>query len=275
MVASMTSASPPVVSQPHPRRRPESSVPCTPSVSTHPRDEARPAYHRRHVTSRIGHADRRPRPRPRAQGREDARFRAAHPRSLALRERGRGRRCPTASRWPGIVGSYHHLPMWVARGPRRPASPTSTATRTATSTSPTCRCSAATRPSRWSAPCRDRMARGNQFLLPDRGRDRRLRGARPPLRPAEVAVHELGDPGEHGGHPRRPRRDRPRQGPHVRRQVPRPLRRGAGRARRRRPLVPEERGVPADRRRAARSSSRSTTSRRWRARSSGATSRSC
>ena len=52
---------------------------------------------------------------------------------------------------------------------------------------------------------------------PDRGRDRRVRGARPAVRAAEVAVHELGDPREHGGDPRRPGRDRPREGPHVRR----------------------------------------------------------
>ena len=70
---------------------------------------------------------------------------------------------------------------------------------------------------------------------PRRGRDRRVGAARRPLRPAEVAVHELRDPRQHRGDPRRAGGDRTRAGAAVRRQVPRPLRRDAGRARRRRP----------------------------------------
>ena len=88
-----------------------------------------------------------------------------------------------------------------------------------------------------AGPRRDRPDGPRQPVPPARPRTRsssRRLLARP-VRPAEVAVHGLGDACEHGGDPRRPRRDRPGQGPHVRRQVPRPLRRGAGRAGRRRP----------------------------------------
>ena len=46
---------------------------------------------------------------------EDARFAAAHPRSAALIERGRAV-MPNGVPMAWQVGSYHHLPMWVAEG---------------------------------------------------------------------------------------------------------------------------------------------------------------
>ena len=55
---------------------------------------------------------------------------------------------------------------------------------------------------------------------------RRRRAARRPLRPADVAVHELGHRGHDGRHPRRPRHHRPRQDRQGRGRLPRPPRRG-------------------------------------------------
>ncbi len=46
---------------------------------------------------------------------EDARFHAEHPRSAALLERGRAV-MPNGVPMAWLVGSYHHLPMWVAEG---------------------------------------------------------------------------------------------------------------------------------------------------------------
>ena len=46
---------------------------------------------------------------------EDARFRDEHPRSAALLERGR-RVMPNGVPMAWMVGSYHHLPLWVAEG---------------------------------------------------------------------------------------------------------------------------------------------------------------
>src|SRR5215203_5581281 len=46
---------------------------------------------------------------------EDARFTAAHPRSAALLERGRTV-MPNGVPMAWLVGSYHHLPMWIAEG---------------------------------------------------------------------------------------------------------------------------------------------------------------
>src|SRR3954453_3476636 len=46
---------------------------------------------------------------------EDARFVAAHPRSAALLERGRAA-MPNGVAVAWVIGSYHHLPMWVAEG---------------------------------------------------------------------------------------------------------------------------------------------------------------
>ena len=46
---------------------------------------------------------------------EDARFRDEHPRSAELLERGR-RVMPNGVPMAWMVGSYHHLPLWVASG---------------------------------------------------------------------------------------------------------------------------------------------------------------
>ena len=141
---------------------------------------------------------------------EDARFRDAHPRSAALLERGR-RVMPNGVPMAWMVGSYHHLPLWVESGKgahftdvdghdvprlqhRRPVD--------------VLRLRAGA-----GRPCRQRPDRPRQPVhAAGRGRHRRVGGARPPLRAAQVAVHELGDAREHRGHPRRPGRDRPREG---------------------------------------------------------------
>ena len=87
---------------------------------------------------------------------------------------------------------------------------------------------------------------GNAVPPSERGRAVGRRGAGPPLRASEVAVHAQRDACEHRGDPRRARAHRPGQGPVLRREVPRALRRGA-----RRPAGREARaggGRPAARR---------------------------
>ena len=84
-------------------------------------------------------------------------------------------------------------------------------------------------PSRWCAPrssassttarCSSRRARCNAEVAELLAR---------PLRPADVAVHQLGHRGHDGRHPRRPRRHRPGQDRQGRRRLPRPPRRGDG-----------------------------------------------
>ncbi len=75
----------------------------------------------------------------------------------------------------------------------------------------------------------DRAPRGAGHAVPPAQRRRAVgrRRARSPLRPAEVAVHAGRVAGEHRGDPCRPGAHRPRQGPVLRRQVPRPFRRSA------------------------------------------------
>ena len=75
---------------------------------------------------------------------------------------------------------------------------------------------------------------GHPVRSSDGGRDRGRRGARPPLRPAEVALQQLRLRGDDGRDPDRPRPDRARHDPQDLRLVPRPPRRGDGRGRRRR-----------------------------------------
>ena len=107
-----------------------------------------------------------------------------------------------------------------------------------------------------------------------RGRDRRRRASRRPLRAAEVAVHLVGHAGQHRGHPPRPRADRPPDRAALRRQVPRRGRRDARRrpGRRGRGRAPGPAAVDHD---AGPRSSPSTTSRRCRPRSRRATWPSC
>ena len=159
---------------------------------------------------------------------EDARFREARPRSAALLERGR-RVMPNGVPMAWMVGSYHHLPLWVESGSGAHFTDVDGHVyRDFNIADLSMFCGYAPEPRR---PSGERPGRPRQPVhAAGRGRDRRVRGARPALRPAQVAVHELGDPREHRGDPRRPGRDRPREGRHVRRQVPRPPRRGAGRA---------------------------------------------
>ena len=95
---------------------------------------------------------------------EDARFAAAHPRSAALMERGR-EVMPNGVPMSWLVGSYHHLPMWVAEG--RGAGFTDVDGHTYHDfniADMSMFCGYAPEP--LVRAVSDRMARGNQFLLP-------------------------------------------------------------------------------------------------------------
>ena len=95
---------------------------------------------------------------------EDARFAAAHPRSAALMERGR-EVMPNGVPMSWLVGSYHHLPMWVAEG--RGAGFTDVDGHTYHDfniADMSMFCGYAPEP--LVRAVNDRMARGNQFLLP-------------------------------------------------------------------------------------------------------------
>ena len=95
---------------------------------------------------------------------EDARFAAAHPRSAALMERGR-QVMPNGVPMSWLVGSYHHLPMWVAEG--RGARFTDVDGHTYHDfniADMSMFCGYAPEP--LVRAVSDRMARGNQFLLP-------------------------------------------------------------------------------------------------------------
>ena len=95
---------------------------------------------------------------------EDARFAAAHPRSAALMERGR-QVMPNGVPMSWLVGSYHHLPMWVAEG--RGAGFTDVDGHTYHDfniADMSMFCGYAPEP--LVRAVNDRMARGNQFLLP-------------------------------------------------------------------------------------------------------------
>ena len=70
----------------------------------------------------------------------------------------------------------------------------------------------------------ERIALGTHFAAPDRGRDRRRRGAAAPLGPAALALRQLGLRGDHGRDPHRPRPHRPRHDHEDLRLVPRPPR---------------------------------------------------
>ncbi len=95
---------------------------------------------------------------------EDARFAAAHPRSAALMERGR-QVMPNGVPMSWLVGSYHHPPMWVAEG--RGARFTDVDGHTYHDfniADMSMFCGYAPEP--LVRAVSDRMARGNQFLLP-------------------------------------------------------------------------------------------------------------
>ncbi|MDP2349801.1 MAG: transaminase [Chloroflexota bacterium] len=95
---------------------------------------------------------------------EDARFAAAHPRSAALMARGR-EVMPNGVPMSWLVGSYHHLPMWVAEG--RGARFTDVDGHTYHDfniADMSMFCGYAPEP--LVRAVSDRMARGNQFLLP-------------------------------------------------------------------------------------------------------------
>ncbi len=95
---------------------------------------------------------------------EDARFAAAHPHSAALMARGR-EVMPNGVPMSWLVGSYHHLPMWVAEG--RGAGFTDVDGHTYHDfniADMSMFCGYAPEP--LVRAVSDRMARGNQFLLP-------------------------------------------------------------------------------------------------------------
>ena len=203
---------------------------------------------------------------------EDARFRDDRPKSAALLERGL-QVMPNGVPMSWMVGSYHHLPLWVAEGKGAHFTDVDGHEyRDFNIADLSMFCGYAPEP--LVRAVSDRIARGNQFMLPVEDAIVVSEELGAAIRAADVAVHELRDPRQHRGHPRGAGRDRPRPGPDVRRQVPRPPRRGAGRARRGgRRSSPRSAGSRATRS-AARSSSRSTTRRPSPASSSGATSRS-
>jgi len=96
--------------------------------------------------------------------REDARFLADHPRSAALLERGRAS-MPNGVPMAWLVGSYHHVPPWVAEG--RGARFTDVDGHTYSDfniADMSMFCGYAPEP--LVRAVSDRMARGNQFLLP-------------------------------------------------------------------------------------------------------------
>ena len=83
------------------------------------------------------------------------------------------------------------------------------------------------------AAVRERVALGTHFAAVDRGRDRRRRGARAPLRAAALALRQLRLGGDDGRDPDRARADGPRDDREDLRLLPRPPRRRDGLDRRR------------------------------------------
>jgi glutamate-1-semialdehyde 2,1-aminomutase len=95
---------------------------------------------------------------------EDARFAAEHPRSAALLERGRAV-MPNGVPMAWLVGSYHHLPMWVAEGKGAHFTDVDGHTyRDFNIADMSMFCGYAPEP--LVRAVSDRIARGNQFLLP-------------------------------------------------------------------------------------------------------------
>jgi glutamate-1-semialdehyde 2,1-aminomutase len=96
---------------------------------------------------------------------EDARFVAAHPRSAALMDRGR-EVMPNGVPMSWLVGSYHHLPMWVAEGTGARFTDVDGHTyHDFNIADMSMFCGYAPEP--LVRAVADRMARGNQFLLPN------------------------------------------------------------------------------------------------------------
>ena len=96
---------------------------------------------------------------------EDARFAAEHPRSAALLARGR-EVMPNGVPMAWLVGSYHHLPMWVADGKGARFTDVDGHTyRDFNIADLSMFCGYAPEP--LVRAVADRMARGNQFLLPN------------------------------------------------------------------------------------------------------------
>jgi glutamate-1-semialdehyde 2,1-aminomutase len=95
---------------------------------------------------------------------EDARFRDEHPKSAALLERGR-RVMPNGVPMAWMVGSYHHLPLWVAEGKgARFTDVDGHEYRDFNIADLSMFCGYAPEP--LVRAVSDRIARGNQFLLP-------------------------------------------------------------------------------------------------------------
>lgn len=96
---------------------------------------------------------------------EDARFAAGHPRSAALMARGR-EVMPNGVPMAWLVGSYHHLPMWVAEGKGARFTDVDGHTyHDFNIADMSMFCGYAPEP--LVRAVADRMARGNQFLLPN------------------------------------------------------------------------------------------------------------
>ena len=115
-------------------------------------------------------------------------------------------------------------------GARAPTCGTPTATGCSTSSSPTARRSSATPTPRWWRPCARRPARGTTFGAPTEGEVLLAEAiAEPGPRLRAGAPGVVGHRGHHERHPGGPRVHRPGPGRQVRRLLPRPLRRPAGR----------------------------------------------
>ena len=96
---------------------------------------------------------------------EDARFAAGHPRSAALMARGR-EVMPNGVPMAWLVGSYHHLPMWVIKGKGARFTDVDGHTYSDFNIADMSMfCGYAPEP--LIRAVADRMARGNQILLPD------------------------------------------------------------------------------------------------------------
>ena len=157
--------------------------------------------------------------------RENTRFVAERPRSMALLERARDlmpRGVPMA--WMDDL--YDHPPVWIAAGEGSSFTDVDGHTYIdmyVADMSAFC----GHGPAAVVDAVAERMKRGNQFLLPDENAIVVARAPGRALRASQVAVHAVRDAGEHRGDPPGTRADRAPDRPPLRRQVPRRGRRSS------------------------------------------------
>ena len=148
--------------------------------------------------------------------RELARFEREHPRCLELRERARPV-MPHGVPMQWMAASFAH-PVWVDRGPRRPLHLRRRA-RLPRHQHRRQEHLLRLRPRAGRARRAGARRRRTAVHAPDRGRDRRRRGARTALGAPLLAVHPVGEPGEHGGAAPGAPRHRARARAHVHRRL--------------------------------------------------------